>query len=164
MTKTVFNYKGYHGSADVSPEDKCLYGKILFITDLVNYRADTYTDLEKEFKSAVDDYLEICDEIGVSPKKSCNGVFNVRIRPDLHEKLVYQVAVEGIKQNAIVAKAIEEYITKESKTSSEIHNHYHQHVNYSVEMKKPELTKEQPSEQVFTFSKIKLGEGTSSFH
>ena len=53
-------YKGYQGSVDYCPKDKILYGKLDFITALVNYEAETLEQLEKAFRDAVDDYLETC--------------------------------------------------------------------------------------------------------
>lgn len=60
----IFEYKGYQGTAVRSAEDGIWHGKILHISDLVGYHADTQTDLKAEFESAVDDYLELCAELG----------------------------------------------------------------------------------------------------
>lgn len=63
------SYKGYHGSFDYSENDKCWYGKIEGITDLVTYEAETRAELEKSFHEAVDDYIEFCKEIEESKEK-----------------------------------------------------------------------------------------------
>lgn len=55
----ILKYKGYEGSSEHSESDKCFFGQILEINDLVNYEAETRSELEKEFKLAVDDYLKI---------------------------------------------------------------------------------------------------------
>lgn len=119
----VFNYKGYTGSMETSAADNCLYGKILFVRDLVTFEGQTVQELRQAFEESVDDYLEMCAELGVEPKKPCNGTFNVRIRPELHEKLAYRAVIEGEKQNAIVAKSIEQYLNKDEIKPHE--NHYH---------------------------------------
>ena len=49
---------------EFSAEDKCLHGKIDGIADLVTFEADDAHEIEKEFRSAVDDYLNFCREIG----------------------------------------------------------------------------------------------------
>ena len=36
----LLEYKGYYGSTDVSVEDGALFGKILFINDLITYEAN----------------------------------------------------------------------------------------------------------------------------
>ena len=43
---------------EFSAEDKCLHGKIDGIADLVTFEADNVHEIEKEFRSAVDDYLD----------------------------------------------------------------------------------------------------------
>jgi len=67
MNEQQFSYNGYTGSIEVSLEDNCLYGKILFIQDLVTYRAGSPAELEKAFKEAVDDYIKTCRESGRNP-------------------------------------------------------------------------------------------------
>lgn len=62
----TLKYKGYTGSIEYSPEDKCFFGKILFIDDLVLYEGYTTGELEKSFKYMVDDYLETCKEMSKS--------------------------------------------------------------------------------------------------
>ncbi len=56
----LLKYKDYYGSVKYSAEDKILFGKIEFINDLVTFEASNVDDLEKEFKKAVDDYIETC--------------------------------------------------------------------------------------------------------
>ncbi len=45
-------------------EDNCLYGKVLFIHDLVTYEADSASALRQAFRDAVDYYLEKCSREG----------------------------------------------------------------------------------------------------
>ncbi len=80
----TIQYKGYHGSVEISPEDNVLYGKLLFISPLVTYEGTTAQDLEDAFKEAVDSYLNDCKTDGVTPIKPCKGSFNVRVGHDLH--------------------------------------------------------------------------------
>jgi predicted HicB family RNase H-like nuclease len=73
----TLEYKGYHGSIEYSKEDKCLFGKVLGMTkDLILYEGNTVEELENDFKAAIDSYLEGCEELGIKPQKSYNGVLN----------------------------------------------------------------------------------------
>lgn len=108
-----FNYKGYQGSVKVSVEDNCLHGKIEFISDLVNYEAETVDQLEKEFRLAVDSYLETCKETGMEPKKPFKGSFNVRIGEELHEK--------AAKRAGEIGKSLNDYIKDIVKKDTESH-------------------------------------------
>lgn len=69
MNKQSLSCKGYSGSWEVSHEDNCLFGKILFIEDLITYEADTPKELETSFRAAVDHYLEHCQRTGRPPNK-----------------------------------------------------------------------------------------------
>ena len=57
------SYKDYYGSFDYSENDKCWYGKVERITDLVSYEGETPYQLVRRFKRAVNDYIEFCKEI-----------------------------------------------------------------------------------------------------
>ena len=57
-------YKGYVGSIEYSSEDKLHYGKLLNTKDLVNYHADNIVALEKHYREAVDDYIELKKSLG----------------------------------------------------------------------------------------------------
>ena len=67
MNDRTLSYNGYCGSVEVSIEDDCLHGKILFISDLVTYEASSPGELAREFRSAVDHYLQKCQQENVSP-------------------------------------------------------------------------------------------------
>ena len=57
-------YKGYSARPEYSAEDRIFYGKILGISDLVDFQSENAKDLETEFHKAVDDYLEFCSQLG----------------------------------------------------------------------------------------------------
>lgn len=127
MKKTL-EYKGYSGSVEVSLEDDCLHGKILFITDLITYESGTPSGLESEFIAAVDDYIETCREIGKTPEPPFKGSYNVRITPELHKKAATVAAQQNISLNELTAKAIENYVNKaERPICVERHDHHHHH-------------------------------------
>jgi predicted HicB family RNase H-like nuclease len=101
-----FNYKGYQGSINASIEDKCLYGKILHIRDLVLYEGNTLEELENSFKESVEDYLEHCKAVGKEPNKPFKGSFNIRIGQELHEKAARRAEEIGKSLNDYIKDAI----------------------------------------------------------
>ncbi|WP_127469935.1 type II toxin-antitoxin system HicB family antitoxin [Thiomicrorhabdus aquaedulcis] len=98
-------YKGYLGSVEYSAQDHCLYGKLAYIRALVNYEAQTVEELEREFCSAVDHYLAVCEKLGKTPQTPLKGTFNIRISPELHRAAVMAAGNKSL--NAFVAEAIE---------------------------------------------------------
>lgn len=109
----VFKYKGFIGSIDISAEDKCLYGKLLHVNDLVTYEAKTVIDLEKEFKKSVDDYLKTCDKLGREAAKPFKGTLNVRIGKILHKEAALRAALYGISINEYIKGAIRNSVEHE---------------------------------------------------
>jgi len=110
MKNNILRYKGYSAKPEYSVDDKIFYGKILGIDDLVDFSAENAKDLEHEFQSAVDDYIEFCKEIGKEPQKEYSGMFNVRISPDLHQKISALAQSEGVSLNKAVEQAIAAFV------------------------------------------------------
>jgi predicted HicB family RNase H-like nuclease len=65
MNETL-SHKGYTGSVEVSIEDCCLHGKILFIEDIITYEGNAVEEIKSSFIEAVDRYLSYCDEMDCS--------------------------------------------------------------------------------------------------
>lgn len=55
--KNFLEYRGYLGTVEFSADDKCFFGKIQGINDLVLFEGESVSELERSFKEAVDDYL-----------------------------------------------------------------------------------------------------------
>lgn len=109
----VLSYKGYEGAVDFDAEAKVLRGKILFISDLVTFQSSDCAEIEKEFRAAVDDYIEFCAEVGREPAKPLNGQFNVRVTPRLHRLAASRSIKDGVSLNSVVVAALENYLNPE---------------------------------------------------
>lgn len=80
----LLHYRGYTARPEYSAEDRIFYGKILEISDLVDFQAESTQDLQDEFQKAVDGYLVFCEKIGKEPQKGNAGVKMVTI-PELEK-------------------------------------------------------------------------------
>ena len=117
MRENLLEYKGYSTVIEYSAEDMVLHGKIEGINDLVTFESESAKDIEKEFQAAVDDYLQMCQELDQEPNKAYSGNFNVRISPMLHKQLVMNTLRTGMTLNKTVAFAIDEYLNNFSKST-----------------------------------------------
>lgn len=99
-------YKGYLGTIEYSQEDGVLFGKVLGIKSLLSYEGETGKDLEVDFKSVVEDYLEDCTAAGKEAERSFKGSFNVRIPSELHKKAAIRAMEEHVSLNNFVAESI----------------------------------------------------------
>lgn len=64
----ILEYKGYTGSIEFSEEDNLFFGKVIGIRSLVSYEGKDINELTEDFQGAVDDYLNLCKEIGFEPE------------------------------------------------------------------------------------------------
>lgn len=108
----LLEYKGYYGTVDFSIENNILFGKVIGVQSLISYEGDSIQSLQEDFQEAIEDYLEMCAEKGVSPEKNYKGTFNVRISPELHKNLALFATSQGQTLNASVEEAIRLYVDK----------------------------------------------------
>jgi predicted HicB family RNase H-like nuclease len=80
-------YKGYIGNVIFDYDAMIFHGEVINTRDVITFQGISVTELEKEFKNSINDYIEWCNDEGVSPEKPYSGKFNVRISPDLHRKI-----------------------------------------------------------------------------
>ena len=64
----LLRYRGYFAKPEYSAEDRIFYGRILGISNLVDFQFEEADDIENEFHTAVDDYLQYCMENGKCPE------------------------------------------------------------------------------------------------
>jgi len=105
-------YKGYSGSIEYSEEDGLLYGQVLGIRGLISYEGETGKELEKDFKEAINVYLEDCKATGRKPEKPFKGSFNVRIPAKLHQKAALLAMETKTSLNNFVAESIRSRVMK----------------------------------------------------
>lgn len=103
-------YKEYIGTVHFSADDETFFGKIEGINDLVTFEGETVKELKNAFEEAVEDYIELCKEVGKAPLKSFKGSFNVRLDPNLHSKAFEKATLDGKSLNQLVQEAIEQYV------------------------------------------------------
>lgn len=140
----ILEYKGYHTRVEYNSESNTLRGKIEGINDLVDFECENACDVEKEFHSAVDDYLMFCNSIGVEPDKEYKGTFNVRISPELHKKIAKKAFYNHNSLNAEVELAISNHVGEVPLESTMFTNYlrlfgafnnYHRYASSSFEKK-----------------------------
>jgi predicted HicB family RNase H-like nuclease len=110
MSETL-QHRGYDGSVLYSAEDKMLHGRILGIRDMISYGGTNVRSLEKNFRDAVDGYLDFCTSQSKEPDKPFKGSFNVRVPQELHKRAAVYAETHDLKLNAVVQMALKEYLT-----------------------------------------------------
>ena len=122
MKPSELAYKGYAGSVEISIEDGCLQGRILFIDDLVTYEGQTVPEIQAAFEAAIERYLAHCERVGKAPDRPYCGTFNVRIGAELHGKAAKLASRKGIKLNEFVKQAVQLAVDNDG-----VVRHHHKH-------------------------------------
>jgi predicted HicB family RNase H-like nuclease len=133
MTKKFYSYKGYTGSAEISFEDDCLFGKILFIEDLITYDAEKPVELEAAFRAAVDRYVAYCESTGKSANKPYSGTFNVRVGVERHRDACKAAAENDQTLNDFICSSIDEKLTQRTPTLVKEFHHHHNQIQNSYD-------------------------------
>ncbi len=103
-------YKGYLGKAESEDDEFC--GVVVNLhRDHVDFRGRTIDDVREAFHNSVDFYLKGCEEDGEEPERPFSGRFVVRLPPATHRRASTLSRIENRSLNAVVADAIETYLT-----------------------------------------------------
>ena len=112
----LMKYKGYRASVEYDNEDRLFVGKVHGISDSLNFHGQSVDELEEMFHKSIDNYLDLCKQIGKNPEKEYSGIFNVRIPTELHKKLAEEALEEDEPLNAKIIKIFEEHFAEREKT------------------------------------------------
>ena len=112
--KNTIEYKGYVGNVEFSQEDEVFFGRVIGIRSLISYEGTDAKSLMDDFKTAIDDYLALCEAEGIEPEKSFKGSFNVRIDPDLHRDAAIIALASQMTLNSFVEGAIRKAVLAHS--------------------------------------------------
>ena len=97
------NYKGYIGSVFFSEEDGVFHGKVIGITDSISFEGESVQSLTDDFRNAIDEYIEFCDEVGKNPEKKS---YSVKISPTVYNNALLYSTQKGISFTTFVENAI----------------------------------------------------------
>ena len=107
----IMKYKGYWAEISYSDEDECFCGKIEGLkNDLVFFEGNTVKELKKDFKDAINHYLQTCKDTNSLPEKQCKGSLNVRLGTELHTKAKIKSLEKHISINELIKDAVAAYL------------------------------------------------------
>lgn len=117
---SMLEYKGYHATIEYDAEDEIFVGEVFGIADMLCFHGTSIEELKRMFQQSIENYLELCAQVGKEPEKEFKGTFNVRITPELHKKAALAAASQKITLNQYVMKAIEKSFEEEHVNQKEI--------------------------------------------
>ena len=109
----TMSYKGYTTSIWFDDRDDIFVGRVLGISDIVSFHADTVSELKKEFHSAIDAYLEPSLALGRPPQKPFSGKLSLRLPSELHKNVAQLAQEKQASINELIVKAVQELLIHE---------------------------------------------------
>ena len=104
-------YKGFIGEAKIDEDEGIIYGRVINLSrDKISFEGKTVKEVEEDFRSAIDDYLEWAKEDGFDPEKSFRGDFMFRPGPELHKEIATAATVAHTSINQFLVGLVTEKI------------------------------------------------------
>jgi predicted HicB family RNase H-like nuclease len=97
----------YHAKIEYDADLDMFRGEILGLTGGADFYGRTPEELRREFQTSLDVFLEVCREKGIEPRRHYSGKFNLRIAPELHERLALIAQAKGKSLNALAQEALQ---------------------------------------------------------
>ena len=111
IINSIMKHKGYWAKIEYSDEDECFYGIIEGLKNTsISFEGNTVKELKKDFKEAIDFYIENCKQNNEEPEKQCKGSLNVRLGVDLHNKAKMKSIEKDISINKLIKEAVALYL------------------------------------------------------
>lgn len=103
----TIEYKGYIARIDVDEENDAFHGRVINISDVVNFKGKSMAELKREFAKSIETYFEFCKDEGDEPEKPFSGRFVLRIDPEVHRAITRAAEREGVSINKWAEQQLE---------------------------------------------------------
>ncbi len=101
---------GYHAKIEYDEELDLFRGEILGLNGGADFYGKNPKELRAEFKKSLQVFLDVCKEKGIEPRRQFSGKFNLRIPPELHERLAIEAQAQGKSINSLAQEALQERV------------------------------------------------------
>ncbi|MCP9912700.1 type II toxin-antitoxin system HicB family antitoxin [Cyanobium sp. BA20m-14] len=107
----LMNVDGYHAKIEYDEVTDQFRGEILGLSGGADFYGTNPDELRREFTKSLHVFLEVCKEQGIEPRRHYSGKFNLRIPPELHEKLAMTADAQGKSLNELSQDALQRSVT-----------------------------------------------------
>ena len=76
------------------------------------FQGRSIDELKTAMADSIEVYLEYCAKKGREPGKPFSGNFNVRLQPEVHQRIAMMAARDGVSLNKWVAKTLEKAVKR----------------------------------------------------
>lgn len=90
---------GYKAVIQYDAEIGMFRGEFIGLNGGADFYGTNIESLDKEGRTSLKVFLEMCEEDGVEPHKEYSGKFNVRVPPELHHRMTVAAQSTGKSLN-----------------------------------------------------------------
>ena len=110
----MMRYKGYAAEIEFDDSVGRLHGRVVNsgAYPVATFEATDVEGIRREFHRSIDEYLKACEEDGIDPKKPFSGKLNLRLGPDLHQRVARSAAESGLSLNSWITQALEKSLSE----------------------------------------------------
>lgn len=95
----TIEYKGYIARIDVDDENDAFHGRVINVSDVINFKGKSMAELKKEFSKSMEIYFDFCREEGEEPEEPFSGKFVLRVDPSVHRAITRAAERDGVSIN-----------------------------------------------------------------
>ena len=106
----MMSLEGYEAKIEYDAALDLFRGEVLGLSGGADFYGRNPKELRSEFKKSLHIFLEVCREKGIEPRRNYSGKFNLRISPDLHERLAIIAQAEGKSINTVAQEALQQRV------------------------------------------------------
>lgn len=103
----LIRYDGFIAKVEVDTSNGLLCGTVINSSPHVFY-AENVEALKDQFAAVIQEYLKVCKERGIEPKKQYSGKLQLRLPPELHTEVAIRAAQEGESINLWITSAVDQ--------------------------------------------------------
>jgi len=95
----TLEYKGYVARIDADEGNESFHGRVINISDVVNFKGRSMAELKREFAKSMEVYFAFCREEEDEPEQPFSGKFVLRIDPAVHRAIAQAADRDGLSIN-----------------------------------------------------------------
>jgi predicted HicB family RNase H-like nuclease len=104
--KNVMRYKGYTARIDFDEADGVFVGNVLGLTEPISFHGASVDELRGDFTFAIDHYLSVCAQAGITPERQVSGRVLLRLAPETHAAALIAAKSDGVSLNEWLIDAV----------------------------------------------------------
>jgi len=104
-------HKGYVGVFEFDPSIDAFHGEVVNTLDTITFEGRSVDEIRAAFRASVEDYLEMCRDLGRKPDRPYSGTLSLRLGPELHRAAALEAARRRLSLNAFVTRVLRKQLS-----------------------------------------------------